>query len=115
LESFMKLSKPKPLHLGKNHVQIWSSLMKGIVLSICFTSKLFPWFFHYILWVFVSYNVSANMVDVTLWEAFSIQLMNFITSRQDKGPIVLILTHAQCKLGGWVYTYIIYSYKLLCY
>ncbi|KAK2449944.1 hypothetical protein QL285_009092 [Trifolium repens] len=41
----------------------------------------------------------ANMVDVTLWEAFSIQLMNFITSRQDKGPIVLILTHAQCKLG----------------
>jgi hypothetical protein len=53
------------------------------------------------------------MVDVTLWEAFSIQLMHFITSRQDKGPIVLILTHAQCKLGGSVSTYIIYRYKLI--
>ncbi|WJX23968.1 hypothetical protein P8452_13136 [Trifolium repens] len=49
--------------------------------------------------LFVSFNVTANMVDVTLWEAFSIQLMHFITSRQDKGPIVLLLTHAQCKLG----------------
>ncbi|WJX42963.1 hypothetical protein P8452_30133 [Trifolium repens] len=44
-------------------------------------------------------NECGDMVDVTLWEAFSIQLMNYITNRKDKGPIVLILTHAQCKLG----------------
>jgi hypothetical protein len=48
----------------------------------------------------LSIYISGDMVDVTLWEAFSIQLMNYITNRKDKGPIVLILTHAQCKLGG---------------
>jgi len=26
--------------------------------------------------------------------------MNFLVDRKDVGPIVLILTHAQCKLGG---------------
>jgi hypothetical protein len=40
------------------------------------------------------------VVDVTLWEAFSVQLMKYISDRKEKGPIVLILTHAQCKLGG---------------
>jgi hypothetical protein len=39
------------------------------------------------------------MVDVTLWESFSTQLSNYINARKDKGPIVIILTHAQCKLG----------------
>jgi uncharacterized membrane protein YpjA len=40
------------------------------------------------------------VVDVTLWEAFSVQLMKYISDRKEKGPIVLILTHAQCKLEG---------------
>ncbi|XP_045802569.1 uncharacterized protein LOC123896193 [Trifolium pratense] len=44
-------------------------------------------------------NESGDMVDVTLWEAFSTQLQNFISGRKEKGPIFLILTHAQCKLG----------------
>ncbi|WJX34065.1 hypothetical protein P8452_22213 [Trifolium repens] len=42
---------------------------------------------------------SGTMVDVTLWESFSTQLSNYIDARKDKGPIVIILTHAQCKLG----------------
>ncbi|GAU35500.1 hypothetical protein TSUD_155310 [Trifolium subterraneum] len=44
-------------------------------------------------------NESGEMVDVALWEAFSTQLMTYISDRKEKGPIVLILTHAQCKLG----------------
>jgi len=40
------------------------------------------------------------MVDVTLWEKYFVALMNFLVDRKDVGPIVLILTHAQCKLGG---------------
>lgn len=42
---------------------------------------------------------SGDLVDVTLWESFSLQLMKFIADRKEKGPIILILTHAQCKLG----------------
>ncbi|PNY11807.1 C2H2 zinc finger protein, partial [Trifolium pratense] len=45
-------------------------------------------------------NECGDMVDVTLWEAFSIRLMNYISDRKEKGPIILILTHAQCTLGG---------------
>ena len=40
------------------------------------------------------------MVDVTLWEKYSIALMNFLADRKNVVPVVLILTHAQCKLGG---------------
>ncbi|WJX80997.1 hypothetical protein P8452_63931 [Trifolium repens] len=42
---------------------------------------------------------SGTLVDVTLWEAFSTQLSNYINARKDRGPIVIILTHAQCKKG----------------
>jgi hypothetical protein len=52
------------------------------------------------------YFGSGTLVDVTLWEAFSTQLTNFINSRKEKGPIVLILTHAQCKLGGIMLLYL---------
>jgi len=40
------------------------------------------------------------MVDVILWEKYSVTLMIFFADRKDAGPVVLILTHAQCKLGG---------------
>jgi len=40
------------------------------------------------------------MVDVTLWEKYSVILINFLADRKDVRPVVLILTHAQCKLGG---------------
>ncbi|WJX45749.1 hypothetical protein P8452_32608 [Trifolium repens] len=44
-------------------------------------------------------NESGDLVDVTLWESFSLQLMKFIADRKENGPIILILTHARCKLG----------------
>jgi len=40
------------------------------------------------------------MVDVTLWEKYFVALMNFLADRNDVEPVVLILTRAQCKLGG---------------
>ena len=40
------------------------------------------------------------MADVTLWEKYSVALMNFLADRKDVEPVVLILTHAQCKLRG---------------
>ncbi|KEH30496.1 ADP-ribosylation factor family protein [Medicago truncatula] len=42
---------------------------------------------------------SENLVDVTLWDSYSVQLMTFLTKRKDRGSVVLILTHAQCKLA----------------
>lgn len=42
---------------------------------------------------------SGDLVDVTLWDRYFVQLMTFLAERKDRGSIVLILTHAQCKLA----------------
>ncbi|XP_039683782.1 replication protein A 70 kDa DNA-binding subunit A-like [Medicago truncatula] len=42
---------------------------------------------------------SGNLVDVTLWDKYSVQLMTFLAERKDRGSVILILTHAQCKLA----------------
>jgi hypothetical protein len=76
--------------------------MNGIILSYVYYLVLSTYLKCYMVTLkyFGCLYISGDMVDVTLWEAFSIQLMNYITTRKDKGAIVLILTHAQCKLGG---------------
>nr|ABN09762.1 Nucleic acid-binding, OB-fold [Medicago truncatula] len=38
------------------------------------------------------------MIDVTQWEKYSVALTNFLADRKDVWPVVLILTHDQCKL-----------------
>ncbi|RHN76873.1 putative nucleic acid-binding protein [Medicago truncatula] len=42
----------------------------------------------------------GNLVDATLWDKYSLDLMKFLAERNDAGPVVLILTYAQCKLAG---------------
>ncbi|AES66044.2 DUF223 domain protein [Medicago truncatula] len=41
----------------------------------------------------------GNLVEVTLWDRYFVELMTFLTERKDRGVVVLILTHAQCKLA----------------
>ena len=44
-------------------------------------------------------------MDVTLWDRYSVQLMTFLAERRDRGSVVLILTHAQCKFAGYCFAH----------
>jgi hypothetical protein len=55
--------------------------------------------------------IRDNVMDCTLWDALSVEFMNFYNSQSNVGRIVLILKHARVKEPQGLY--IIRSYVLI--